>query len=449
MVLVISNSGSSCTPQLRSYSAAAASRSFGRPRLTEYRWLRAMCAASVSLSTAICGEGMSGLPKPRSITSTPARRASIFRLLMIVNTYGGRLVMRRNSIENLTLLAAIRPLDDRYASMAPWPLSPLPDDCIHVVIEIPRGSRNKYEIDHDTGRVFLDRRLFTATTYPADYGYIPDTLGGDGDALDALVLLEDAVYPGVWVAARPVGVLYMRDEAGEDAKILCVPPKEPRWNDVHDLTDLTPQLVSEIQHFFEVYKALEPGKDSSTSGIAGREAAWHEIRERARQLRTPLVTHRRLVLRLTSKRLPLVRASAAGSRWRRSWRSVRHASPASPLYLSSVATAAVHSELASICLADVSLRIPMGGAQPDVDRPPRRNGRDHSPRTPQPSVLTRIAPAIFVDTGDAGAKTVPSPPRVPRRSGAEPASAGDSARSRRSGARAGVDEPAAGHQAGR
>jgi inorganic pyrophosphatase len=157
----------------------------------------------------------------------------------------------------------------------------LPADCIHVVIEIPRGSRNKYEIDHETGRVFLDRRLFTATTYPADYGFVPDTLGGDGDPLDALVLLEDPVFPGVWVQARPVGVLYMHDEAGEDAKLICVPPKEPRWEHVHDLPDLTPQLVNEIQHFFEVYKALEPGKTSSTAGIAGREAAWEEI-ERAR-----------------------------------------------------------------------------------------------------------------------------------------------------------------------
>lgn len=149
--------------------------------------------------------------------------------------------------------------------------------CIHVVIEIPRGSRNKYEIDHDSGRVFLDRRLFTATTYPADYGFIPDTLGGDGDPLDALVLLEDSVYPGVWVEARPVCVLYMRDEAGEDAKVICVPPAEPRWQGVEDLEDLTPQLVAEIQHFFEVYKALEPGKDSSTAGLAGRDAAWREI----------------------------------------------------------------------------------------------------------------------------------------------------------------------------
>jgi inorganic pyrophosphatase len=151
------------------------------------------------------------------------------------------------------------------------------EGCIFVVIEIPRGSRNKYEIDHEDGRVYLDRRLFTATTYPADYGFVPDTLAGDGDPLDALVLLEDPVFPGVWVEARPVGVLYMRDEAGEDAKLLCVPPKEPRWANVHDIDDLTPQLRAEIQHFFEVYKALEPNKYASAEGMAGREAAWAEI----------------------------------------------------------------------------------------------------------------------------------------------------------------------------
>jgi inorganic pyrophosphatase len=155
----------------------------------------------------------------------------------------------------------------------------LPEGCIYVVIEIPRGSRNKYEIDHETGHVFLDRRLFTATAYPADYGFIPDTLGGDGDPLDAIVLLEDAVYPGVWVEARPVGVLYMHDEAGDDAKVICVPPREPRWQGVDDLSDLTPQLVAEIQHFFEIYKALEPGKESATTGLAGKDAAWREIRE--------------------------------------------------------------------------------------------------------------------------------------------------------------------------
>lgn len=155
----------------------------------------------------------------------------------------------------------------------------LPAGSIHVVVEIPRGSRNKYEIDHATNRVYLDRRLFTATTYPADYGFVPDTLAGDGDPLDALVLLDDPTYPGVWVTARPVGVLYMQDEAGEDAKLICVPPTEPRWDGVHDVGDLPTQLVSEIRHFFEVYKALEPGKYASTQGLGGRDDAWREIDE--------------------------------------------------------------------------------------------------------------------------------------------------------------------------
>ena len=154
--------------------------------------------------------------------------------------------------------------------------------CIHVVIEIPRGSRNKYEIDHDTGKVFLDRRLFTATTYPADYGFVPDTLGDDGDPLDALVLLEDPTFPGVWVDARPVGVMWMQDEAGGDAKIICVPPKEPRWKGVEDLRDLPEELLEEIKHFFDVYKALEPGKTSTTMGFEGRKAALREI-EASRQ----------------------------------------------------------------------------------------------------------------------------------------------------------------------
>jgi inorganic pyrophosphatase len=151
------------------------------------------------------------------------------------------------------------------------------EGCIHVVIEIPRGSRNKYEIDHETGHVFLDRRLFTATTYPADYGFLPNTLGDDGDPLDALVLLEDPVYPGIWVDARPVGVMWMQDEAGGDAKIICVPPKEPRWKEVQDLRDLPEELLEEIKHFFDVYKALEPGKMSNTQGFEGRKAAWREI----------------------------------------------------------------------------------------------------------------------------------------------------------------------------
>jgi inorganic pyrophosphatase len=156
-------------------------------------------------------------------------------------------------------------------------MKPPRQGCVHVVIEIPRGSRNKYEIDHETGRVFLDRRLFSATVYPADYGFLPDTLGEDGDPLDALVLLEDPTYPGVWVEARPVGVMWMQDEAGPDAKILCVPPSEPRWENTNDLADLPRSLLAEIENFFDMYKVLEPGKSSTTQGFEGRDAAWAEI----------------------------------------------------------------------------------------------------------------------------------------------------------------------------
>ena len=204
---------------------------------------------------------------------------------MIVNTYGGRVEMRLNSMASDAsrgIATCVGCVGSRLQSpVCPRRRTP---DCIHVVIEIPRGSRNKYEIDHETNRVYLDRRLFTATTYPADYGFVPDTLGGDGDPLDALVLLDDPVYPGVWVEARPIGVLYMEDEAGEDAKLICVPPREPRWDGVNDIADLTPQLVAEIQHFFEVYKALEPDKHSSTQGIGGRVEAWQEIDEARGQL---------------------------------------------------------------------------------------------------------------------------------------------------------------------
>ena len=96
-----------------------------------------------------------------------------------------------------------------------------PDGAIDVVVEIPRGSRNKYEMDKDKGVIRLDRRLFSATVYPADYGYVPDTLAEDGDPLDALVLLDDPTFPGCWVTARPVAILWMEDDKGPDAKVIC------------------------------------------------------------------------------------------------------------------------------------------------------------------------------------------------------------------------------------
>lgn len=129
-----------------------------------------------------------------------------------------------------------------------------------VSVEIPRGTRNKYEIDHKTGRIRLDRRLYTSMVYPTDYGYIEDTLGEDGDPLDALVLLTDSVIPGAIVESRAIGVFKMVDEAGGDDKILAVPAGDPRWDAYQDIDDVEPFLLKEIGHFFETYKALEPGK---------------------------------------------------------------------------------------------------------------------------------------------------------------------------------------------
>ena len=113
--------------------------------------------------------------------------------------------------------------------------------------------------------------------YPADYGFVPDTLAEDGDPLDVLVLLEDPTFPGCWVAARPIGVFWMEDEKGPDAKIICVPLHDPAVRRRHDLGDLRPSLLDEIEHFFDVYKMLEPGKDTATHGYEGHAAALAEI----------------------------------------------------------------------------------------------------------------------------------------------------------------------------
>lgn len=129
-----------------------------------------------------------------------------------------------------------------------------------VTIEIPKGQRNKYEVDHETGRVRLDRYLYTPMAYPTDYGFIEDTLGDDGDPLDALVLLPQPVFPGVLVAARPVGMFRMVDEHGGDDKVLCVPAGDPRWDHVQDIGDVPAFELDAIKHFFVHYKDLEPGK---------------------------------------------------------------------------------------------------------------------------------------------------------------------------------------------
>jgi inorganic pyrophosphatase len=152
------------------------------------------------------------------------------------------------------------------------------EDEVLVVVEIPTGSRNKYEFDRQLGAIVLDRMLFTATRYPADYGYIEGTLGEDGDPLDALVFVGEPTFPGCRIRARPVGVFMMRDEKGSDAKILCVPLRDPMWSHIEDLDDLLPTLRAEIEHFFAVYKDLEQ-KATSTEGFADRAAALKVIAE--------------------------------------------------------------------------------------------------------------------------------------------------------------------------
>ena len=146
-----------------------------------------------------------------------------------------------------------------------------------VLIEIPRGQRNKYEVDHETGRLRLDRMLYTSTVYPTDYGYIENTLGEDGDPLDALVILEEPTFPGCLILSRPIAVFQMTDEKGPDAKVICVPAGDPRYEHLQDLSDLPSHQRNLIQHFFEVYKALEPGKIVKDVSWADRKSAEKEI----------------------------------------------------------------------------------------------------------------------------------------------------------------------------
>jgi inorganic pyrophosphatase len=146
-----------------------------------------------------------------------------------------------------------------------------------VTIEIPKGQRNKYEVDHESGRIRLDRMLFTSTRYPADYGFIEDTLGQDGDPLDALVLLDEPTFPGCLIRCRAIGMYRMRDEAGRDDKVLCVPATDPRLEHLRDIIHVPEFDKLEIQHFFTVYKDLEPGKSVEGASWVGRSEAEAEV----------------------------------------------------------------------------------------------------------------------------------------------------------------------------
>lgn len=142
-----------------------------------------------------------------------------------------------------------------------------------IVVEIPRGGRAKFEIDPDSGTIWLDRVLSTSTRYPAEYGYVLATEAGDDDPLDAVVLLEEATVPGCHIRARPIGVLDMSDEHGPDPKLLCVATGDPTMGTMTDIADVAPHILDEIEHFFRVYKQLEPRAHVETSGWHGADAA--------------------------------------------------------------------------------------------------------------------------------------------------------------------------------
>jgi inorganic pyrophosphatase len=155
---------------------------------------------------------------------------------------------------------------------------------VDVIIEIPKGSRNKYEYDQEIDRIRLDRMLFTSTGYPGDYGFVPGTLAEDGDPIDAVVLLDDPTFPGCMIRVRVIAVFWMRDEQRADAKLLCVPANDPRKAHLQDLGDVPMHLIAEIWHFFEIYEALEPGKSlAGTRGWERRKEAVQALEDAQRR----------------------------------------------------------------------------------------------------------------------------------------------------------------------
>lgn len=156
---------------------------------------------------------------------------------------------------------------------------------IDVLVEIPKGSRNKYEYDYEKKMIRYDRMIFSSMHYPSDYGFVPETLAEDGDALDALVLVSEPTFPGCLIETHPIGLFRMRDEKGPDAKLICVPISDPVWSKITSLDEMNPHLLKEIEHFFQVYKDLEK-KKVGIEGWENKEAAYKAIvssRERYKQ----------------------------------------------------------------------------------------------------------------------------------------------------------------------
>src|SRR4051795_9731925 len=169
--------------------------------------------------------------------------------------------------------------------MLPAPLAIMPtvaghdleNDKLLCFVEIPKGSRNKYEYDEELDAIMLDRFLFSSMVYPTDYGFIPDTLGEDGDALDAMVCVSEPTFPGCVIPVKAIALFRMEDDKGVDDKVLCVPLSDPAWNTLEELDDLPDQLQQEIEHFFSVYKDLEQ-KKVKVDGWYSREEAVKEIK---------------------------------------------------------------------------------------------------------------------------------------------------------------------------
>lgn len=158
------------------------------------------------------------------------------------------------------------------------------EDEINVIVEIPKGSQNKYEIDKDTGLIALDRANYSAAAYPCEYGFVPQTLWDDGDALDILLLASFPIPPGILVKTRPVGIMEMIDTGEQDNKVIVVPVKDKRWDKVLDLGDINSHTLKEIQHFFETYKQIK-GDAVEINGFKGAAEAKHAF-TRSRELYT-------------------------------------------------------------------------------------------------------------------------------------------------------------------
>ncbi len=151
-------------------------------------------------------------------------------------------------------------------------------DIINVIVECPKGTKNKYEIDKETGLIKLDRAMKSAQDYPFDYGFVPQSLWGDGDALDVVLLTTYPLAPGILVEARPIAVMGMIDCGESDDKIIAVPESDPRWDGVKNLSDVNPHTLKEIQHFFETYKSIE-GKKVSVKGFRGKKEAIAAVKK--------------------------------------------------------------------------------------------------------------------------------------------------------------------------